>query len=94
MKVWLGQLLGFRRAAEAFLSLPPFDPAGLVSEFRSDADVMMLTLRDMKDVGLPVAGCRLPAQIEGEECRIWLGTSGFVSGDAVVERIAERVGVG
>src|SRR5688572_16462821 len=45
MKVGLGQLLGFRRAAEAFLPLPPFDPAGLVSEFRRDADVMMLALR-------------------------------------------------
>ena len=90
MKVGPGQLLGFRRAAEAFLPLPSFDPAGPVSELRRDADVMMLALRDMKDIRLPVAGCRLPAQVEGEERRIWLGTSGFVAGDAIVERIAER----
>src|SRR5688572_7632371 len=93
MKVGLGQLLGFRRAAEAFLPLPPFDPAGLVSELRSNADVMMLALRDMKDIRLAIAGCRLPAQIEGEERRIWLGISGFVASDAIVERIAERIGV-
>ena len=93
MEVGLGQRLGFRRAAEAFLSLPPFDPAGLVSELRRDADVMMLALRDMKDLGLAVTGCRLPAQIEGEESRVWLGTSSVVAGHAIVERIAERLGV-
>jgi hypothetical protein len=55
MKVGLGQRLGFRRAAETFLPLPPLDPTGPVSELRSNADVMMLALRDMKDVRLPVA---------------------------------------
>jgi len=55
---------------------------------------VILALCDVQDLRLLEAMRRLPSLVEGEEARIGLGAAGVVAGDAVVEGIAERLGIG
>src|SRR5882672_5760971 len=91
MKIWLGQLRHFGRAAKALHALTSLDPADLVAKLARNTDVVMLALRHVQDVGLLVAERRLPALVVGEEFRIGFRNSGVIGADRVVEGIVERV---
>ena len=94
MEIGFGQLRHFGRSAKTFHALAAFDPADLVAKLSRNPDVVILALRHVQDFGLLVAECRLPAFVESEEFRIRFGDAGIVGADGVVERVAERVGVG
>src|SRR5262245_23741185 len=79
------------RRTEALASLPALDSTRRVSERFRDGDVVILALRDMKDLLLLEAVSRLSSAIVSKEQWIGLAALGLVHGDAVVERVAERV---
>src|SRR5688572_6497619 len=94
MKVGLGEGGNHRRATEAFLPLPPLDPANLVAKRSGHTDVVVLALSDVQSFLFLVAEGGLAAPGIGKEHRIGLRASGLVESYAVVERIAERVRIG
>src|SRR5262245_10787273 len=79
------------RRTEALASLPALNPARRVSERFRDGDVVILALRDMKDLLLLEAVSRLSSTIVSKEQWIGLAALGLVHGDAVMERVAKRV---
>ena len=91
-KWWSGSREGrLQGAPRALHALPPLDPAHRVAELPRDADVVVLALRHMEDIGEPEAVAAEAAAREGEEFRIGLLAQRVVHGDAVVERTAERL---
>lgn len=80
-------------STEALEALSTLDPADLVPELLSDANIVILALGNMQDFILPEAERRLASKIVGKEARIWFRILGIVSGDAVVKGIAEFVRV-